>query len=157
MRGLCKQFSSEPIEITFLDDTLHQLYKQENNLAKLISIFGLITIIVTVMGVYGLILFNVKSKRKTIAIHKIHGASIMEVIMMLNRNFIIQFAIAYIVAIPLAYIIVNRWLENFAYKTPVHWWIFVAGGILVFIITVLTVIWQSYKAASANPADSIKG
>ncbi|MDR2653193.1 MAG: hypothetical protein LBC68_12940 [Prevotellaceae bacterium] len=157
MQSLCKQFGREPIEITFLDDTLHQLYKQENNLAKLISIFGLITIIVTVMGVYGLILFNVKSKRKTIAIHKIHGASITEVMMMLNRNCIIQFAIAYIVAIPLAYIIVNRWLENFAYKTPVHWWIFVAGGILVFIITVLTVIWQSYKAASTNPVDSIKG
>jgi putative ABC transport system permease protein len=156
MQSLCKQFSSEPVEITFLDETLHQLYKQENNLAKLISIFGLITIIVTVMGVYGLVLFNVKSKRKTIALHKIHGASIMEVIMMLNRGFIIQFVIAYIVAVPLAYIIVNRWLENFAYKTPVHWWIFVAGGILVFIITTLTTGWQSYKAASANPVDAIK-
>jgi putative ABC transport system permease protein len=156
MQGLCKRFSSEPVEIAFLDETLNQLYKQENNLAKLISIFGLITIIVTVMGVYGLILFNVKSKRKTIAIHKIHGASITEVITMLNRDFIIQFAIAYIIAVPLSYIIVNRWLENFAYKTPVHWWIFLAGGLIVFIIMVLTVSWQSYKAASTNPVDGIK-
>jgi putative ABC transport system permease protein len=156
MQDLCKQFSSKPVEITFLDEILHQLYKQENNLAKLISIFGLITIIVTVMGVYGLILFNVKSKRKTIAIHKIHGASITEVITMLNRDFIIQFVIAYIIAVPLAYIIVNRWLENFAYKTPIHWWIFLAGGLLVFIIMLLTVSWQSYKAASTNPVDGIK-
>jgi putative ABC transport system permease protein len=156
MQDLCKQFSSEPVAITFLDETLHQLYEQEDNLAKLISIFGLITIIVTVMGVYGLILFNVKSKRKTIAIHKINGASITEVILMLNRGFVVRFVIAYIVAIPLAYIIVNRWLENFAYKTPIHWWIFVAGGILIFIIIILTVSWQSYKAATANPVDGIK-
>ncbi|MDR0725931.1 MAG: ABC transporter permease [Prevotellaceae bacterium] len=158
IRETYKQFSreNEPIEITYLDETFNQLYKQENNLAKLISIFGLVTIIVTIMGVYGLTLFNVKSKRKTIAIHKIHGASIMEVITLLNRDFIIQFAIAYIVAVPLTYIIVNRWLENFAYKTPIHWWIFVAGGLFVFIITALTVSWQSYKAAITNPVDGIK-
>jgi putative ABC transport system permease protein len=156
MHNVCKQFSSEPIEIAFLDEKLHQLYKQENNLAKLISIFGLITIIVTVMGVYGLVLFNVKSKRKTIALHKIHGASITEIIMMLNSGFITQFVIAYIVAVPLAYIIVNRWLENFAYKIPIQWWIFLVGGLFVFIITALTVGWQSYKAASANPIEGIK-
>jgi putative ABC transport system permease protein len=154
--GLCKQFSSEPVEITFLDETLHQLYKQENNLAKLITIFGLITILVTVMGVYGLVLFNVKSKRKTIAIHKINGASITEVIMMLNRGFIIQFLIAYIIAVPLSYLLVNRWLENFAYKTPIYRWIFVAGGVLIFFIIVLTVSYQSYKAATANPVEGIK-
>jgi putative ABC transport system permease protein len=158
IQGLCKQFSREgqPIEITFLNNTLNQLYKQENNLAKLISIFGLVTIIITVMGVYGLTLFNVKSKRKTIAIHKIHGASIMEVITMLNREFIIQFVIAYIIAVPPAYIIINRWLENFAYRIPVHLWVFIAGGLLVFIITALTVSWQSYKAAIANPVDGLK-
>jgi putative ABC transport system permease protein len=156
MQGLCKQFSSEPIEITFLEDTLHQLYRQENNLAKLISIFGLITILVTVMGVYGLILFNVKSKRKTVAIHKINGASITDVIMMLNRGFIIRFAIAYIIAVPLSYIIVSRWLENFAYKTPIYWEMFFAGGLLVFVITVLTISYQSYKAAAANPVEGIK-
>jgi putative ABC transport system permease protein len=156
MQGLCKQFSSEPVEITFLDEKLHQLYKQEDNLAKLISIFGLITIIVTIMGVYGLILFNVKSKRKTVAIHKINGATITDVVMMLNQGFVIRFAIVFVIAVPLAYIIVVRWLENFAYKTPLHWWMFVAGGLLVFIITVLTVSYQSYKAATANPIDGIK-
>jgi putative ABC transport system permease protein len=108
------------------------------------------------MGVYGLILFNVKLKRKTIALHKINGASVGEVILMLNRGFIVQFAIAYAVAVPLAYIVVNRWLENFAYKTPVHWWVFVAGGLLVFLITAATVSRQSYKAATANPIEGVK-
>jgi putative ABC transport system permease protein len=156
MQGLCKQFSSKPLEIGFLDEKLYQLYRQENNLAKLISIFGLITILVTVMGVYGLILFNVKSKRKTVAIHKINGASVQEVILMLNQGFIIRFLIAYIIAVPLAYIIVNRWLENFAYKTEMHWWIFISGGILVLVIVLLTVSYQSYKAATANPVEGIK-
>jgi putative ABC transport system permease protein len=148
---------NKPSEVVFLDKRFNNLYDEENNLAKLISIFGLIAIIVAVMGVYGLILFNAKAKRKTIALHKVHGASITEVILMLNRGFLIQFAIAYVIAVPLAYYTVNRWLENFAYKTPIHWWVFVLGGLLVFLITVATVSWQSYKAASANPVEALKG
>ncbi|MDR0605289.1 MAG: hypothetical protein LBG80_13385, partial [Bacteroidales bacterium] len=91
------------VEIQFVDDMINKyLYTQENNLAKLSSIFTIITIIVAIMGVYGLILFNAKSKQKTIALHKVHGASIMEVILMLNRGFLIQFAVAYIIAVPVA-------------------------------------------------------
>jgi putative ABC transport system permease protein len=152
-----KKFSNENPDIHFLNETINQLYTQENNLAKLISMSGLITIIVAVMGVYGLILFNAKSKRKTIAIHKVNGATKREVILMLNRGFLVQFAIAYLIAVPLAYMVVGRWLENFAYKTPIHWWVFVAGGLLVFLIVVATVSGQSYKAASANPVDALKG
>jgi putative ABC transport system permease protein len=151
-----KKYCNAYLDIHFLDEELGNLYEKENNLAKLISICGLITLIVAIMGVYGLILFNVKSKRKTIALHKINGASVKDVILMLNRGFIIQFVIAYLVAVPLAYIVVNRWLENFAYKTPIHWWVFVAGGLLVFVIMALTVSYQSYKAATANPIDGIK-
>jgi putative ABC transport system permease protein len=151
-----KKYCNEYIDLCFLDETLDSLYEEENNLAKLLSICGLITIIVAIMGVYGLILFNVKLKRKTIALHKINGASVGEVILMLNRGFIVQFAIAYAVAVPVAYIVVNRWLENFAYKTPVHWWVFVAGGLLVFLITALTVSRQSYRAATANPIEGVK-
>jgi putative ABC transport system permease protein len=150
------KFSNVPAEVCFLDIWLDDLYKEENNLTKLTSMSSLITIIITIMGVYGLILFNVKSKRKTIALHKINGASVKDVILMLNRSFIVQFVIAYLVAVPIAYIVVNRWLENFAYKTPIHWWVFIAGGLLVFIITALTVSYQSYKAATANPIDGIK-
>jgi putative ABC transport system permease protein len=156
VRDMSKQFSSKPVDTGFMDEWHHLLYKQENNLAKLISIFSVITVIVTIMGVYGLILFNVKLKRKTIAIHKINGASVKDIIIMLNRGFIAQFSIAYIIAVAFAYIIVNSWLENFAYKTPLHWWIFVFGGILVFIITILTVSYQSYRAATTNPVEGIR-
>jgi putative ABC transport system permease protein len=151
-----EKFSNEPVNITFLDKWFDNHYEKENNLAKLVSIFGLITVIVAVMGVYGLILFNAKSKRKTIALHKINGASVWEVILMLNRGFIIQFVVAYAFAVPLAYIVVRRWLENFAYNTPVYLWVFIVGGLLVFLITALTVSYQSYKAATANPVEGIK-
>jgi putative ABC transport system permease protein len=156
IRNTWKSFTPSPVDITFLNEMHNYLYRQENDLAKLISIFGLITIIVAVMGVYGLILFDAKSKRKVIALHKVHGASKLDVILMLNRNFIFQFMSAYIIAVPIAYYTVNRWLENFAYKTPIHWWVFAFGGLLVFFIIVATVSWQSYRAASINPIEAIK-
>jgi putative ABC transport system permease protein len=108
------------------------------------------------MGVYGLILFDAKSKRKAIAIHKVNGASKSNVILMLNRNLIIRFTIAYMVAVPLAYYVVNRWLEGFAYKTPIYWWVFILSGMIVFVISIITVSWQSYRAASVNPVEAIK-
>jgi len=75
---------------------------------------------------------------------------------MLNRSVLLQLAIAYIVAVPLAYYIVHRWLQQFAYKIPIYWWVFLLAGLLVFAITVITVSWQSHKAATANPVDAIK-
>jgi putative ABC transport system permease protein len=151
-----KKFSNNFFDIRSMDKTLDDLYRKENNLAKLVSTCGAIAIIVAIMGLYGLILFNAKSKRKMIALHKVNGASKIDVILLLNHDFLMQFVVAYIVAVPIAYYVVNRWLENFAYKTPIHWWVFVAGGLLVFLITVFTVSWQSYKAASVNPIEAIK-
>ena len=75
---------------------------------------------------------------------------------MLNRSVLIQLSIAFVVAVPVAYYIVNRWLQHFAYKTPIYWWVFLLAGLLVVVITVITVSWQSHKAATANPVDAIK-
>jgi putative ABC transport system permease protein len=75
---------------------------------------------------------------------------------MLNQNLIIQFAVAYIIAVPIAYFVVSRWLESFAYKTPIYWWVFILGGLIVFVISLITVSWESYKAASVNPIEAIK-
>jgi putative ABC transport system permease protein len=155
IRNTWKKFSSEPVEVLFLDKTISELYKKENNLAKLVSTCGIIAIIVAIMGLYGLILFNAKSKRKNIAIRKINGATRHEIIMMLNHNLLIQFVIAYIISVPVAGYVVNRWLEGFAYKTPMYWWVFILGGLIVLIISLITVSWESYKAASANPIKGI--
>jgi putative ABC transport system permease protein len=92
-----------------------------------------------------------------IAIHKVNGASKSEVILMLNHNLIVQFVVAYILAVPLAYYVVNRWLDGFAYKTPMYWWMFILAGLIVFLISLATVSWQSYRAASVNPVEALKG
>jgi putative ABC transport system permease protein len=152
-----KNFTKEPLDVQFLDETLDNLYKKENNLAKLVAICGTIAIIVAIMGLYGLILFNAKAKRKTIALHKVHGASKTEVIFMLNHSLLVQFVVAYVIAVPLAYYVVNRWLEGFAYKMPMYWWVFILGGIIVLVISLITVSWQSYRAASVNPVEALKG
>jgi putative ABC transport system permease protein len=108
------------------------------------------------MGVYGLIVFNARYKSKEIALRKVNGASVKEIMLMLNRSILIQLVIAFVMAVPLSYYIVHRWLQQFAYKTPIYWWIFLLAGLLIFVITVITVSWQSHKAATANPVDAIK-
>ena len=150
------KYSEEEVDIKFLNKTINDLYKNESNLSKLISIFGVVIIIIAIMGVYGLIVFNARYKSKEIALRKVNGASVKEIMLMLNRSVLIQLSIAFVVAVPVAYYIVNRWLQQFAYKTPIYWWVFLLAGLLIFAITVITVSWQSHKAATANPVDSIK-
>jgi len=156
IKSTWEKYSDEDFNVKFLDASVDKLYKNELNLAKLISMFGLITILIAIMGVYGLVVFNARYKSKEIALRKVNGASVKEIMLILNRSVLIQLAIASAVAVPLAYYIVHRWLEQFAYKTPVYWWVFLLAGLLVVAITVMTVSWQSYKAATANPVDSIK-
>jgi putative ABC transport system permease protein len=107
------------------------------------------------MGIYGLIVFNAKYKAKEIAIRKVNGSSIREIILMLNRNVLLQFGVAWVIAVPTAWFIVDRWLENFAYKTAVHGWVFLLSGGIVLLITLLTVSVQSYKAARTNPTQAL--
>jgi putative ABC transport system permease protein len=156
IRKTWEKYSNESFKPKFLDDSLTNLYRNENNLAKLISIFGLVIIIIAIMGVYGLVVFNARYKSKEIALRKVNGASVKEIMLMLNRSVLIQLAIAFVVAVPLAYYIVHRWLEQFAYKVPIYWWVFILAGLLVLAITVIIVSWQSYKAANANPVEAIK-
>ncbi|MDR2010094.1 MAG: ABC transporter permease [Bacteroidales bacterium] len=149
------QFSKEPFEVRFLDENMDNLYKQENNMAKLIGIFGFIIVIIAIMGVYGLILFNTKYKEKEIAIRKVNGSTEKEIIFMLNRSIVLQLIIAFILAIPIVYFFVDKWLNNFAYKISISWWVFLLGGLVIFIITLATVTIQSYKAAVMNPVKSL--
>ncbi|GHT20991.1 ABC transporter permease [Bacteroidia bacterium] len=155
IKNTWEKLSGEPADLHFLDETIDGLYQSESNLARLISIFGLIAVIIAVMGVYGLIVFNAKYKQKEIAIRKVNGSTIKEIMLMLNKNVLLQLGIAFAAAVPAAYYIVNKWLENFAYKTPMHWWVFLLGGFIILLITLLTVSVQSYKAARANPTKAI--
>ncbi|GHT47956.1 ABC transporter permease [Bacteroidia bacterium] len=150
-----KQFSKEPFEVHFLDEEMDRLYQKENNMAKLIGLFGFVIVIIAVMGVYGLILFNTKYKAKEIAIRKVNGSSEKEIMFLLNRSILIQLGIAFVIAVPVTYYAAYKWLENYAYKTSIHWWVFLLGGLIVLAITLLTVSAQSYKAATKNPTKAL--
>ncbi|MCL1943883.1 MAG: hypothetical protein FWF54_10105 [Candidatus Azobacteroides sp.] len=149
------KFSKDPFDAHFLDEEMDKLYQKESNMAKLIGLFGFIIVIIAVMGVYGLIVFNVRYKAKEIAIRKVNGSTVREIILMLNRNMLIQLGIAYLIAVPAAWFITKKWLENFAYKIPVYWWVFLLGGLIVLLITLLTVSMQSYRAAVRNPTKAL--
>lgn len=151
-----KKFTTAPFEYHFMNKLVDNLYKQESNLAFLLSIFSLNAILIAIMGVYGLVSFNSKHRAKEIAIRKVQGSTIEQIMLLLNKGMLTQFVIAFIIAVPIAYYILNKWLEQFVYKTPIHGWVFLLGAARVLLITVLTVSVQSYRAATTNPIDALK-
>ncbi len=140
----------------FLDQSLQQNYEGEKKLMQVVFLMGGIAIVLALVGVYGLVVFNAQYKRKEIGIRKVNGATEGQIMVLLNRNFFRLLFVSFAVACPVAWYAVHSWLEGFSYKTPVHWWIFLLGGLFTLSIALLTVSWQSWKAASANPVDALK-
>ena len=147
---------SYPFDIQFYDTLFDKLYHKEENLRKMITVLSLLAIIISIVGVFGLVIFETSSRRKEIGIRKVHGATIGEILLMLNQLYIRIILICFIIAVPLVYFGVFKWLEGFAYRTPMYWWVFIVGGLLILLLTVAIVSIQSWKAARANPVDSIK-
>lgn len=156
MEDTWQKLTSAPFEYHFLDQELDKYYKAESNLSKLLSVFALTVILIAIMGVYGLITFNSKYRAKEIAIRKVQGSTIEQIMLLLNRGMLTQFVVAFVISTPIAYYIVGKWLEQFPYKVPVYWWVFLLGALVVLLITVFTVSVQSYRAATANPIGALK-
>ncbi|MDF1551061.1 MAG: ABC transporter permease, partial [Bacteroidales bacterium] len=152
-----EEFNNQaPFEFTFLDESFDNQYKQETRFGKLISLFSLLSIAIACLGLLGLISFTLNRKQKEIGIRKINGAKISEILTMLNKDFVKWVAIAFVIATPIAYYAMHKWLENFAYKTTLSWWIFVLAGLLALGIALLTVSWQSWRAATRNPVEALR-
>jgi putative ABC transport system permease protein len=135
---------------------LEQLYSNETRIARFIEFVSLWTILLALTGLLGLIVFISRDKVKEIGIRKVNGASVFEVVRMLNKNVLVWLGIAFIIATPIAYYAMSRWLENFAYKTTLSWWIFAVAGLVSLFVALLTVSWQSLRAASRNPVEALK-
>jgi len=145
-----------PMESGFYSDTMNQWYSKEVKRAKLIGAFTLLAIIISSMGIFAMSLYYVQQKIKEIGIRKVNGARISEVLIMLNRDFVKWVIIAFVIATPVAYYAMNKWLQNFAYKTELSWWIFAMAGMLALGIALLTVSWQSWRAATRNPVEALR-
>jgi len=145
-----------PFEVRFFDEVLQRLYEKETALSSLISLFSMIAIFISIVGVFGLVVFDSECRRKEIGIRKVLGASTMGIIIMFNKAYFKILVICFVIAAPLAWYAVTRWLENFAYKTPMYWWVYLLAFIGVAVITAGTVTFQNWRVANDDPVKAIK-
>ncbi|MDR2806234.1 MAG: ABC transporter permease [Dysgonamonadaceae bacterium] len=145
-----------PVKVEFYDQVLNDLYQKEVNLNISISLLSVLAIIISIAGVFGLVLFETQYRRKEIGIRKVFGSTTQEILTRFNREYFRILGVCFVIAAPAAGFGVHRWLENFAYKTELSGWIYLVAFLIVFVLTALTVTFQHWKAANANPADSIK-
>ena len=144
------------LEYETLSDRISLFYATERKQTKSVMFFTFMTIILAALGLFGYVSLALIQRTKEIGIRKVNGANAPEVMVMLNIRFLKWTAIAFIVATPIAYYTMNKWLENFAYKTELSWWIFALAGLLALGIALLTVSWQSWKAATRNPIETLR-
>lgn len=156
MKTLNPKLTDEQIVIKPFDESVESLYQSEDNLASIISIFSFVAIIISLVGVFGLVVFEMQYRRKEISLRKVHGATSMSIPIMINKKFVAITIVASVIAIPLAYIGVWTWLQGFAVKTPLHWWVALVAVALVWLITILIVTFQTLKTAYENPVKSLK-
>lgn len=147
---------SYPFDIEFYDTVFDHLYHKEENFRMMITLFSGLAIIISLVGVFGLVVFDTQYRRKEIGIRKVHGATVMEILNMFNKSYLKIVAVCFVIAAPIAWYGIKVWLESFAYKTPMYWWVFAIALLIVAVITLATVTFQNWKAANANPVDSIK-
>ena len=145
-----------PFEYHFLDQEWDNLYKKETQFQKLLTHAGWISIFIACLGLFGLSMFVTERRTKEIGIRKINGASIAEILGLLNKGFVKWIIVAFVIATPIAYFAMNKWLENFAYKTTLSWWIFALAGLASLLVALITVSWQSWRAASRNPVEALR-
>jgi putative ABC transport system permease protein len=149
-------FPAYPMSYEQVGVMYRKIYKTELLQSNLLSIFTFISLFITSIGLLGMSLLISQQRIKEIGIRKVNGAKVSEIMTLLNKNFIKWVLIAFIIACPIAYVAMNKWLESFAYKTTLSWWIFALAGIAALIIALLTVSWQSFKVAVANPIEALK-
>ena len=146
----------QPFAYRFMDESFDDLYRSEERMNKLFTIFSSLSIFIACLGLFGLVAFATERRTKEIGIRKILGASTTNLVALLSKDFLKLVLIALIIAIPLAWFLMNNWLQDFAYATSLDWWIFIGTGLAVILIAFLTVSFQSVKAAIRNPVDTLR-
>ena len=145
-----------PFEFQFVDDAFNAMFKAEDRLAGIFSLFIILTVLIAGMGLFGLAAFTAQQRTKEIGIRKVLGATVTQITTLLSSDFLRLVLIAFVVASPIAWYAMNRWLQNFAYRITIEWWVFILTGLLVIVIAFVTVSFQAIKAALANPVKSLR-
>ena len=146
----------KPFEYTFLDDSFYALYKAEDRLAKMFAAFTGFAIFIAGLGLFGLVTFMAETRTKEIGIRKVLGASASAIVALLSRDFFRLVLLANVIAWPLAWWVMHRWLENYSYRIALSWWMFAAAGVGALFVALLTISFQAIKVALANPVNALR-
>jgi putative ABC transport system permease protein len=148
--------SEEPFQYAFLDDKFNQTYEKEQKMSTILGIFACLTICVAGLGLFGLATFTAEQRTKEIGIRKVLGATVTGVVSLLTKDFLKLVFIAFVIACPIAWFVMNKWLQDFAYRINVQWWVFVLAAAAAVLITLFSVSFKAIKAAIANPIKSLR-
>ena len=143
------------VDVRFFSDELEFVYQREDKLSVLVTLFSFLSIVISIIGVFGLVLFETQYRRREIGIRRVHGASVGGILQMFNRKYLYIVAICSAVAIPVSYYIISRWMEQYVYRAEMSWWVYALAVGVILTITVVTVTLRSFKAATENPTESI--
>ena len=143
-------------EYTFLDETIAKYYKSEQQISSLLKWATGLAILISCMGLLGLVIYTTNQRTKEIGVRKVLGASVSQIITILTKDFLLLIIVAFFIAAPVAWWVGHNWLENFAYRTGINIWLFIGAGLLTVTIALITISFQTFKAASANPVDSLR-
>jgi len=145
-----------PFEYMFMDQEVQKQYEAEITLSQIINSFTLMAILISCLGLFGLAAFSAEQRNKEIGIRKVLGASVTGIVTLLSKDFLILVTISFVLATPIAWFAMNKWLEAFVYKVPLSWWMFALAGLLAVLIALFTISFQAIKAALTNPVKSLK-
>jgi len=157
LQQICKEVNPKfPFTYQFSDLEYAKLYQGETVISKLSGIFAFLAIFISCLGLFGLATFSAEQRTKEIGVRKVLGASSTNIIRLLSANFLKPIILAFLIAFPAALYLMNNWLQNYAYKINVSWWMFLLAGVLTICIALVTISYQSIKAAIANPVKSLR-
>jgi putative ABC transport system permease protein len=146
----------EPFSYAFLDELYAKTYDTEHNMGNILKIFTLLTIFIACLGLFGLITFTAEQRVKEIGIRKVLGANVGQIVSLLSKDLIVLVAISFVIAFPLGFYLMDKWLEDFAYKIEIQWWVFVVAGLATLIIALFTMSFKTIRSALANPVESLR-
>jgi len=157
LRELYNQISpNEIFEISYLSDQIEDFYRNEKDQGKIIGAFSLLATVLSIMGLFGIAMISISKRTKEIGIRKVNGASVMKILYLLNIDFVKWVIVSAVISIPASIYIISRWQNRFAYKTELSWWIFASAAVSAILIALLTVSWQSWRAATRNPVEALR-
>lgn len=143
-------------EYSFIDEEVEALYRSEERLSRAVTLFTYIALFLASLGLFGLVMFSVERRIKEIGVRKVLGARIIDIVALLSKDFVRLMLLANFFALPLAYILINKWLQSFAYRIDLGIWIFIVSGMAALLASFLTISFQTIKAATANPVESLR-